>query len=1311
MKRKIFSKLLMVAMLVASVSSFVSCKDYDDDINNLQDQINKAALQSELAALQQTVANNATAAKAAADAAEAAAKKYADELAAKSTAKADDLEKLIAQVKAVADAAATKDDLGKVEEIAKAAATQAALTEAIAELNGAIEKVKAVADAAATKEELAKAQEELKAAIKKVEDAAAEAKTLAQKAQETADKANTDLAAEVKRAKKAEEDLDAAIKKALEDANKYTDDALTASKKYTDDEVAKAAAKAADDLAKAIAKVYTKTEVDEKIADAKTEAAADAAEKLANALGDLGTATVKEYVNTEIGDAVEDLKEELADTYLTKSDFEKITGVSGSLTASVNALYTAVTNVELFGSYCGFGQTFDNVNVRYMNLYNNQNGGLVLPMLHGFVGENSVFGDETDCGTVANPFEYVKDADIKSAQGIVVRVNPVNADLTDAKIILVNSKGEGLDDYVEAGTPVRYTQLITTRGTDINTGLWIIPFSVKDGIDEEALVAKTQVLDKDGKPVLNNNERPLFILQAIAIKNTDGSEYGDEEDSRYVTSTFDVAPYYVEYEPANDFFFTVDNTMMTEIRNRWSMNEGGTIVAEQKSKGVDIDKYLYPELCWNPSIEVGGRTVYLSPKPSFDGYEIDNNTHAFADVYIRPAAQDQRNRLNGYHLLPVKVDVPFTIANVFQYQINPNSTEQAAPYAPFTAYNYNQIEYYYVTLDCHNAIESSPSEINAWESYNYDGLYTRVKADEPLEITIHDGAKSTATGDVIGFRVYAVNYDGTLADPDGKAFYVYVGDDKSTEDLGAATITATDTLTLAGGKTSDKVLQSTPINVTGKFDSDYQYWIQIASNNQGKIVVNNDVILPGSDLRMIDFFTFIFYNNQNKVIATVKGTNNWTVFDGSSVKNAVKMQVTANIDKAHDIYNLIDNATYSFIIKGREVLDDQADWIDRQVYNFTVQKLLPTEVILPEFRTNQSADGTSFISYMVPDSLNTTEEKLDDETKNLIWDWNNTYTVSYSNLKKKYASYTAATIEGKNYKGRVNGFKDLNNVFYDLNKDTLYHFTFATSNKWSNEKNNLPIQVSVWNDRDSVQIDGVNPPFLGAGYKADGDYKSYKTLYVLSVPRNFIDGTTSHNIDVSHKYLGVSTQLKQDGTLNWYKKTHLATTESAFTVKYASWIQASTFSNVKKPVLQWKTTPEAADTLTLTNIKSVNTYNGELFSKDLSALINAEYLMPVVTKIQFVSANGHVNEYFKPEDTALGTPGANPIALPLYKYATAWKGHHAANDIVLCVTQVSTQLDANPIADHDENLEITVVDAFNIEHKISVPVTIKRAAN
>lgn len=36
MKRKYFSALLMGALTIASVSTFTSCKDYDDDISNLQ---------------------------------------------------------------------------------------------------------------------------------------------------------------------------------------------------------------------------------------------------------------------------------------------------------------------------------------------------------------------------------------------------------------------------------------------------------------------------------------------------------------------------------------------------------------------------------------------------------------------------------------------------------------------------------------------------------------------------------------------------------------------------------------------------------------------------------------------------------------------------------------------------------------------------------------------------------------------------------------------------------------------------------------------------------------------------------------------------------------------------------------------------------------------------------------------------------------------------------------------------------------------------------------------------------------------------
>ena len=43
MRKKYLSALLFGALLFASAGTFTSCKDYDDDINNLQEQINAVA--------------------------------------------------------------------------------------------------------------------------------------------------------------------------------------------------------------------------------------------------------------------------------------------------------------------------------------------------------------------------------------------------------------------------------------------------------------------------------------------------------------------------------------------------------------------------------------------------------------------------------------------------------------------------------------------------------------------------------------------------------------------------------------------------------------------------------------------------------------------------------------------------------------------------------------------------------------------------------------------------------------------------------------------------------------------------------------------------------------------------------------------------------------------------------------------------------------------------------------------------------------------------------------------------------------------
>ncbi|MEE0424330.1 MAG: hypothetical protein UDO44_13090 [Prevotella sp.] len=541
----------MGALTIASVSTFTSCKDYDDDIDNLQSQIDKAGLQSDIDALKTQLQDAASTASAAKTTAESA------------LAKAND--------------AAVKADVEK-----------------------AIQKVEVTANKAAT---------DVATAISN----AANAQTTADGAQKAADAA-------AKAAKDAQKQADQAVKDAAAAAT-----------------TANAAAKQAD------------------------------FEKALERIGNLETSRV---TADKLDEKLTQLKEELLGA---DGDKETI----GSLTVKVNAykgaveeLYSAVTSVELVETYSGVNGFTSN--------WNTTNGitPLTVEMLHGLISDDSKFGDEN--GNDAKPIvEYVKgkDIDVKDDASIVVCVNPVNADLTKgAKIILLNSKGESLEDIVKVGTPSKFDKLITTRAAaTVKTGLWKLPLSVAEGVSEKDFKKAVTVKDENG------NEKA--ILYAVAINNTVDSKAEAAAD-RYVVSTYDVKPTYNKFVPSNDFTFKVGGKDVSEIHNRWT--------------GV---RY------WNS-------------------------------------------------LLQVEVGKPFSITDL------KTSDNTAA-------------DYYYVVLDKDNAIESGVSELNAWKNYEIDNLNKVVPASENLTLTIQTEA---ANHDIIGFRVYAVNKDGKLLDPDGKAFYVVVGE-------------------------------------------------------------------------------------------------------------------------------------------------------------------------------------------------------------------------------------------------------------------------------------------------------------------------------------------------------------------------------------------------------------------------------------------------------------------------------------------------------------------------------------------------------
>ena len=599
MKRKYFSALLMGALTIASVSTFTSCKDYDDDIDNLQSQIDKAGLQSDIDALKTQLQDAASTASAAKTTAESA------------LAKAND--------------AAVKADVEK-----------------------AIQKVEVTANKAAT---------DVATAISN----AANAQTTADGAQKAADAA-------AKAAKDAQKQADQAVKDAAAAAT-----------------TANAAAKQAD------------------------------FEKALERIGNLETSRV---TADKLDEKLTQLKEELLGA---DGDKETI----GSLTVKVNAykgaveeLYSVVTSVELVETYSGVNGFTSN--------WNTTNGitPLTVEMLHGLISDDSKFGDEN--GNDAKPIvEYVKgkDIDVKDDASIVVRVNPVNADLTKgAKIILLNSKGESLEDIVKVGTPSKFDKLITTRAAaTVKTGLWKLPLSVAEGVSEENFKKAVTIKDENG------NEKA--ILYAVAINNTVDSKAEAAAD-RYVVSTYDVKPTYNKFVPSNDFTFKVGGKDVSEIHNRWT---GYEIVGENSNFSSDKN----PELAWAND---------AAAEPVLEGEK----------KYVENANyRSHRSDVRYWNsLLQVEVGKPFSITDL------KTSDNTAA-------------DYYYVVLDKDNAIESGVSELNAWKNYEIDNLNKVVPASENLTLTIQTEA---ANHDIIGFRVYAVNKDGKLLAPDGKAFYVVVGE-------------------------------------------------------------------------------------------------------------------------------------------------------------------------------------------------------------------------------------------------------------------------------------------------------------------------------------------------------------------------------------------------------------------------------------------------------------------------------------------------------------------------------------------------------
>ena len=694
MKRKYLSALLMGTLTVASMSTFTSCKDYDDDISNLQGQIDKLATadqlsqkvaelqalissnKSDITSLQSELAKKTTLDEVKAVLANYATKEYVDgadatlqaAIKALETGKVAELEAAVKAAQAAADKAAEDAKAANAEilETLKTLATKAEVAEVQEAAKAANDAIAALqnGDVATLKAKQAEILETLKTVatqndLKDVADAA-------QKALDAAQKDNS----------KALADLDTAVKNAQSTAD--------AAKKQAADNLASinglatTVQNAKDALALANSNKTKLDEALESLKDSSKEGTVAAAIKAIQA--QIGTPDSKlGSLASRLAD-IESVLNGVKDDDTKLGLATKVTNIEKQLKDIIGEYTTMVTEVSLVGSYhldTNEGKEWNDI----------LNGKADLKFMSDNVVADLTFGkgQKDDNGVVVpeatDQQTYKKGTPFNNETSIVVRVNPTNAELTkNTTIKLVDSKGRDLSDVLELGTPERFNTLLSRASAA--SGLWTIPVKVKAG------VATDKIEQKVGGTGADRNNH---VLYAVAIKNTATAK--DAQD-RYVTSTYDLTV----QEPTN---FTAATSL----------------------KYVKI---------WSET------TMGYDNAITLDGNKKTTSTSGGAEVSAK-----NNEKIN--------ID--------------------------FSAYK-NQVQYFYVVRDdSHVDSESGTSAINAWNSYKYNGLGKVVKADEGgvLTVDINKGQ----VGDEIGFRIFAVNYNGTLVPTTGDSFVVYVGEQQN----------------------------------------------------------------------------------------------------------------------------------------------------------------------------------------------------------------------------------------------------------------------------------------------------------------------------------------------------------------------------------------------------------------------------------------------------------------------------------------------------------------------------------------------------
>ena len=481
----------------------------------------------------------------------------------------------------------------------------------------------------------------------------------------------------------------------------------------------------------------------------------------------------------------------------TSDSIANLTKIVNGYKGGINALYTAVTEVSLVGS---FTETVNGNTTIDTNCY--------LKFKTGTIGKNYTFGAKEKDGVngdehSADPKKsYVEGASINFPSEFLVRINPVNAKITPDMIKLVDSKGNDLDKLVKVVDVEKYDKLLTRAS---ETGLWTVKVQLQDGVQ-----IKDDGLKADGK----------HILYAVAVNNTASqAETVADAASRYVVSTYDLSVQ-----------GTTPYTRATSL---------STVKVKAESKDWRIVSAIK-----------------------------DNSSSTKKPIY----AANGENVLVSFENLP-------------------------------------DVDRFYVVRDDKYAGESESSELNAWNSYEYQGLNKVVAVENGTGVGTLNVKIKGQVGDEVQFRIFAVNYDGTLVEQYGRSFRVYVGAESTTTSVAGNLVATgkqkmvTDWLPISGSLKAGGTLPRTVVLTVNNVK--IEAYVEYAKDNEGNPA-------PAGDNSKIKFAKFsVDADNLTEwadgatATGTIKDNSNLTV--NTISVSLTKVMPTVETTKALMKYTWKDN--------------------------------------------------------------------------------------------------------------------------------------------------------------------------------------------------------------------------------------------------------------------------------------------------------------------------------------------------------------------------------------------------------------------